>query len=83
MKVIKRVIKTYMKFKLCTILIFLGLFLDTVIKINGKALIYVGESFVTNIYAATFTIAALSGTVLSIIISSLDNNYYGFTVKEI
>lgn len=45
--------------------------------------IYVNSSFISNLYTAIITIAAFSGTVISIIISSFGNSCFGFTVKEI
>jgi hypothetical protein len=63
------------------ILMFIGILIDFCVILIGNY-ISVDPSFILYVYAALATIAALSGTVLTIIISSFSTKYYGFTIRE-
>ena len=60
------------------VLIIIGVLLDCFIN-----LIEVNTDYIYYIFASLSTIAALSGTVLTLIIGSIKNRHYGFTIKEI
>ncbi len=59
----------------------IGVLTDLCVRVTG-IYISVDPYFILYVYAALATIAALSGTVLTIIISSFSTKYYGFTIRE-
>lgn len=83
MNIAKNLIRIHMNFKQWLILIIFSIVFDHSLPYIEIKRIYVNLDFISNLYTAIFTIAAFSGTVLSIILSSFENKYYGFTVKEI
>lgn len=60
-------------------LITIGMFID----IFNLDIVKVDKNFINNIFIALVTLAALSASILTIVINSLDNRYHGFTIKEI
>ena len=67
---------------LVAIIIIIGVYLDILVS-GGISIILVNSNYIFYVYAALATIAALSATMLTVIINSFDNKYYGFTLKEI
>jgi hypothetical protein len=71
------------KLTLTTLLILLfGIFMD-ISSYQGISLISVSKEYIYYVYTAIVTIAAISATLLTIVVNSFDEKYYGFSIKEI
>lgn len=54
-----------------------------VFSFKGIYMLSVSKEYIYYVYGAIVTIAALSATILTIVVSSFSDNYYGFSIKEI
>lgn len=68
--------------RLATIIIVLGVLTDLLLY-QSTSLIIVNDEYIYHVYAALTTIAAISPTILTIVVNSFNEKYYGFTIKEI
>jgi uncharacterized membrane protein len=65
------------------ILILIGVSFD-ILPINLKqSFILVSGDFISTVYTALATIAAISATILTVVVNSFNNKYYGYSLKEI
>jgi hypothetical protein len=64
------------------ILASIGILLDTYIQGTDKYIHLVDTNFIFYVFGALVTIAALSGTVLTIILTTFPTKYYGYSIKE-
>jgi hypothetical protein len=64
------------------VLILLGISFD-LHSIFYTPIISVSNEFIYYIFAAHSTIAAISATILTVVVNSLSNRYFGFSIKEV
>lgn len=63
-------------------ILLIGALLDF-LSFQGISLIHVSEQYIYYVYAALSTIAAISATILTVVVNSFNEKYYGFSIKEI
>jgi len=64
------------------IIMFLSIILDVIVIYIGP-IIVINQDFISSVYGALATVTAISVSVLTIVVNSFNDSYFGYKIKEI
>lgn len=76
-------IKSWRSFIILTAGLALGILLDAIVIVTGKALVYVSEDYLNEVFGATCTVAVLGNAMLSLLFGSSEKVIRGVLFQDI